>query len=172
VGWPIGQGQTDITGELHARWAMVGRHVADACHGVFTATSRAKRRTDCGCSQSTQAPKGTFLAYEHHVTVKLPGKDIAARIGAIEAACFAQIFGDCAVLNVEQRGGDFPGGNVTMRIAPKGVEPMIQRGASGGDIERHAGADDDPALAHNARFRAGESCLIAYSARLAAARSG
>lgn len=84
--------------------------------------------------QATRAPAGTFLAYEHQVGIKLAGSEIAGRVAAVQASCFAQKFGDCAVLNVQQRGGEFPGGSVTVRIAPKGVEPLIAQAGKGGEV--------------------------------------
>lgn len=84
--------------------------------------------------QSTQAPQGTFLAYEHSVGIKLAGRDIPPRLSAIQSSCFAQKFGNCVVLNVQQQGGESPSGSVTVRIAPKGVEPLIAQAGTGGEI--------------------------------------
>jgi len=90
-----------------------------------------------------RAPKGTSIAYEHSVEVRVPGSEIPHRIDAVQSACFAQKFGDCAVLNVEQRGGDFARGSITVRIAPKGVEPLLGSASQGGDIiSRTLRADD------------------------------
>ena len=90
-----------------------------------------------------RAPAGTSIAYEHSVEVRVPGNEIPQRIDAVQSACFSQKFGDCAVLNVEQRGGDFPRGSITVRIDPKGVEPLLGAASEGGDvISRTLRADD------------------------------
>jgi hypothetical protein len=90
-----------------------------------------------------RAPAGTSIAYEHSVEVRVPGNEIPQRIDAVQSSCFSQKFGDCAVLNVEQRGGDFPRGSITVRIDPKGVEPLLGAASEGGDVvSRTLRADD------------------------------
>ena len=89
-----------------------------------------------------RAPAGTSIAYEHSVEVRVPGNEIPQRIDAVQSACFSQKFGDCAVPNVEQR-GVFPRGSITVRIDPKGVEPLLGAASEGGDvISRTLRADD------------------------------
>jgi hypothetical protein len=94
-----------------------------------------------------RAPAGTSIAYEHSVEVRVPGNEIPQRIDAVQSACFSQKFGDCAVLNVEQRGGDFPRGSITVRIDPKGVEPLLGAASEGGDVISRALRADDLAEA-------------------------
>ena len=89
---------------------------------------------DSVSGEATSAPEGTFLAYEHSVSITLAGREIPARVKAVQASCFAQEFGDCAVLNVQQQGGESPSGAVTVRIAPKGVEPLLAQAGTGGEI--------------------------------------
>ena len=104
---------------------------------AFTASA------DSASAEATSAPEGTFLAYEHSVNITLPGRDIAARLNAVQASCFAQKFGDCAVLNVQQQGGESPSGTLTVRIAPKGVEPLVAQAGTGGEISsRNLKAED------------------------------
>jgi hypothetical protein len=116
-----------------------------ACSSEQSATSgapSADAETEAP-TQGARSPAGAFLAYEHSVSIKLAGRDIPARITVVQASCIAQTFGDCAVLNVEQRGGEFPGGSVTVRIAPKGVEPLIRQAGTGGEINsRNLKAED------------------------------
>lgn len=72
------------------------------------------------------APEGTALAYEHEAEVTLP--DAATLLSASEAvaaSCREQRFGDCALLGVEQRGGDWPSASVTLRLAPSAVAPTL-----------------------------------------------
>lgn len=81
--------------------------------------------TGAVAAEAVQSPEGAFLAYEHSVQLRLPGKDIAPRVKAVADACQSAKFGDCAVLNVSQQAGDAPEGMIKVRIAPKGVEPII-----------------------------------------------
>lgn len=115
-----------------------------ACSRQESATAGApSAAADSAPAEATRAPAGTFLAYEHSVSIRLAGRDIPARLSAVQASCFAQKFGDCAVLNVEQQGGEFPSGRVTVRIAPKGVEPLIVQAGTGGNISgRNLKAED------------------------------
>ena len=110
-----------------------------ACSSQESASSSAGSAS----AEATSAPEGTFLAYEHNVSIKLAGRDIPARVTAVQASCFAQKFGDCAVLNVQQQGGESPSGMVTVRIAPKGVEPLVAQAGTGGEISsRNLKAED------------------------------
>ena len=84
-------------------------------------------------ADAVQSPEGAFLAYEHTVQLQLPGKDIAPRVKAVSDACQSAKFGDCAVLNVSQQGGDTPSGSIKLRIAPKGVEPIIALASEKGE---------------------------------------
>lgn len=118
--------------------------VMAACSRQESASAGApSAAADSAAPGAARAPAGTFLAYEHSVSIKLAGRDIPARVTAVQASCFAQKFGDCAVLNVEQQGGEFPSGRVTVRIAPKGVEPLIAQAGTGGNISgRNLKAED------------------------------
>ena len=111
--------------------------VACSQQEAFTASA------DSAAAEATSAPEGTFLAYEHSVSITLPGRDISARVSAVQASCFSQKFGDCAVLNVQQQGGESPSGTVTVRVAPKGVEPLVAQAGTGGEVSsRNLKAED------------------------------
>jgi hypothetical protein len=115
-----------------------------ACSSQQSGTSGAPSAAETEApAHLTRSPPGAFLAYEHSVSIKLAGRDIPARVAAVQASCLAQTFGNCAVLNVEQHGGEFPGGSVTVRIAPKGVEPLVRQAGTGGEINsRNVKAED------------------------------
>ncbi|MGE8227373.1 MAG: DUF4349 domain-containing protein [Stenotrophomonas sp.] len=94
-------------------------------------------------ADAVQSPEGAFLAYEHTVQLQLPGKDIAPRVKAVSDACQSARFGDCAVLNVSQQGGDTPRGSIKVRVAPKGVEPLIALASDKGEVTtRNTEAED------------------------------
>jgi len=93
-----------------------GRHTSAQADSSASGAMRAKGMT---------APQGALLAYEHEVAIELAADAIPARLAEAQAACSAQKFGDCSVLNVQQQGGEFPSAGLTVRIAPAGVEPLI-----------------------------------------------
>lgn len=118
-----------------------------------------------------RAPAGTFLAYEHSISLVLPVDSIPDRIAQTQASCLSQKFGDCAVLNVSQQGGDYPQGSLTVRIAPKGVEPMIRQAGNGGEIEDRSTRAEDLAqvvqdnAAQRHRLENEHSRLMEFQAR-------
>lgn len=82
------------------------------------------------------SPEGAFLAYEHTLQLRLPGEQIAPRLKAVAQACQGGKFGDCAVLQLSQSGGDTASGAIEVRIAPQGVEPIIALASEQGEVTR------------------------------------
>ncbi|MDZ5842702.1 DUF4349 domain-containing protein [Stenotrophomonas maltophilia] len=122
-------------------------------------------------AEAVASPEGAFLAYEHDVQVQLDAETIAPRIQQVAQACQSAKFGDCAVLQVDQRSGDSPSGEVRVRIAPKGVEPLIGLAGEGGTLQsRTTRAEDlaqqvaDTALT-KARLEKEHARLLAYQDR-------
>lgn len=112
---------------------------------VLAGCSQHEMAADAGAvaADAVQSPEGAFLAYEHTVQLQLPAKQIASRVKAVADACQSAKFGDCAVLNVSQQAGDAPSGSIRVRIAPKGVEPIIALAVDKGEvITRHTEAED------------------------------
>lgn len=106
---------------------------ADAGGVVYNAMPRA----------ALAAPPGTFLAYEDSVEIALPREQIVVRVHAMQKACVDQRFGDCSVLEVSQRGGENARASLTVRIAPKGVEPFITLAGEGAEVgSRDTRAED------------------------------
>ena len=129
---------------------------------------------DAGATAAEAAiasPEGAFLAYEHDVQVQLEAAQIAPRIQHVAQACQSAKFGDCAVLQVDQRSGEQPSGEVKVRIAPKGTEPLIALAGEGGTLQsRNTRAEDlaqavaDTALT-KARLEKEHARLLAYQDR-------
>lgn len=94
-----------------------------------------------------RAPAGTSLAYETDISIQMAGKDIPARVAAVQSACFSQAVGDCAVLDVKQQGGDNPFASIKVRVAPEGVEKLIGSASQGGEITSRATSAEDLAQA-------------------------
>lgn len=117
------------------------------------------------------SPEGAFLAYEHDVQVQLEAAQIAPRIQQVAQACQSAKFGDCAVLQVDQRSDEQPSGEVRVRIAPKGAEPLIVMAGEGGRLQsRTTRAEDlaqqvaDTALTR-ARLEKEHARLLSYQDR-------
>ncbi|WP_313145935.1 DUF4349 domain-containing protein [Stenotrophomonas sp.] len=122
-------------------------------------------------AEAVASPDGAFLAYEHDVQVQLEATQIASRIQQVTQACQGAKFGDCAVLEVDQRSGERPSGEVKVRIAPKGVEPLIGLAGEGGQVQaRNTRAEDlaqqvaDTALT-KARLEKEHARLLSYQDR-------
>jgi len=112
-------------------------------------------KPDSGGAASPKDDLGVLLAYEHRVQVRLPGERIAAQAQAVQAACNSGKFGACAVLGMNQSGGDFPSATLQVRIVPAGVEPLVALAGKGEEIaERSIQADDlATAVRDNAMLR-------------------
>ncbi len=124
-----------------------------------------------GAGAVVASPEGAMLAYEHTLDIKLESAKIGSRVKAIADACQSSRFGDCAVLQVGQQGGEYPSASIKVRIAPKGVEPLIGLAGEGGEVSsRNTEAEDlaqqvaDTALT-KARLEKEHQRLLAYQDR-------
>jgi hypothetical protein len=87
--------------------------------------------------------EGSFLAYEHYVSVRTEGEGIGARIAAVREACSSQRFGQCSVLGENQTAGEYPSGRIELRAAPAAIEPLVALGSEGAEIgQRSTSAED------------------------------
>jgi len=121
-----------------------------------------------GAAGAVASPEGAALAYEHDIDIQLEAAQIGPRVKQIADACQSARFGDCAVLQVGQQGGEYPTGSIRVRIAPKGVEPIIGLAGQGGEVaSRNTHAEDlaqqvaDTALT-KARLEKEHQRLLAY----------
>ncbi len=121
----------------------------------------------------TTAPQGTALAYEHRAEFEM--RDAAAVVAAAQRvadACREQRFGDCALLGVEQSGGEWPSASVTMRVAPDGVAPTLALATdAGGALAKRTMKAEDLAGALG-DLRRERASLIAQRTRLEDAVAG
>src|SRR5690606_1742450 len=62
---------------------------------VLAGCAQHEMAADAGAApaEALQSPDGAFLAYEHTVQLRLPGKDIAPRVKAVTEACQSAKFG-------------------------------------------------------------------------------
>lgn len=94
-------------------------------------------------SPASGALGGEYLAYEHDVSIVLPADQVVARMAASQTSCVKAVHGECHVLEIRQRGGDSPGGSLTVRLKPEGVEPFIAEAGAGGMIAARSTRAED-----------------------------
>ncbi len=123
---------------------------ADAASSAASAAEAAAQAAEAAVAAPPPSP-GAFampsLAYEHEVDVALPVAQIPARLKQLQESCLKSSFGACTVLQVEQRGGEQPRGELSVRIAPAGVEPLIAQAGQDGQIESRTTHAEDLAQA-------------------------
>ena len=84
------------------------------------------------------------LAYEHTVSVELGKQDLPKRIAEVQTACASSKEFGCTLLDVSSESHEgVPAGSIRMRLAPAGVEPIIEIAAKGGEVTgRNTHAED------------------------------
>ena len=87
-----------------------------------------------------QGKAGAQLAYEHELTLALPGALLAPRMQATREACETARFGACNILGITEDGS---GGEIILRIAPTGVEPIAAMAAEGGTLGQRITTAED-----------------------------
>ena len=102
-----------------------------------------------------QSKAEAFLAYEHEVRVDLGDNSIGTHVDAVREACTTERFGACSLLSVQQSAGNYPRGEIVVRIVPSGVEPLVKLASEGGTIGNRATHAEDlaDAVADNAHRR-------------------
>lgn len=75
------------------------------------------------------------LAYEHTISIELSKETLPDRVREIEAACAADRASGCTILDVSLRSHeDLPNGSIRMRLASRGVGPIIEMAAKDGKV--------------------------------------
>ncbi|GFE85686.1 hypothetical protein GCM10011488_06400 [Steroidobacter agaridevorans] len=84
------------------------------------------------------------LAYEHVISIEMGRELLPTRLREIEAACNADSASNCTVLDVALSSNqDLPSGNIRMRLAPGGVEPIIALAGKDAEVtSRNTRAED------------------------------
>lgn len=134
----------------------------------------ADRAADAGGGRQASAlasPEGAYLAYEHDLRVQLAGDRIGARLEQLGEACQQARFGDCAVLERGEEGGQVPSASIRVRLAPAAVDPFIAlAGGDGRVVSRTTRAEDlaqqvaDTALTQS-RLKKEYDTLLGYQQR-------
>lgn len=84
------------------------------------------------------------LAYQHVLSIETSRELLPTRLRNIEAACNADRASNCTVLEVALSSNqDLPSGNIRMRLAPGGVDPIVALASKDGEItSRNTSAED------------------------------
>lgn len=123
---------------------MPPRRIAGGMLVLLVVAGCAKHeRLGAADAMALASPEGAFLAYEHTVQLRLPGERIAPRLQAVAEACQSGRFGDCAVLQLSQDGGDGASGSIEVRVAPKGVEPLVALAGEQGEVTARSTRAED-----------------------------
>jgi len=122
---------------------------------AFTAAGCAKKSVQpAPAAPAGEAAKvGALLAYEHTVRISSTSADIAGKINAVREACGSERFGSCSLLSASVDSGRRVDGEIVVRIAPAGVEPLVDLAAKDGTIRSRSTRTEDlaQAVADNAR---------------------
>lgn len=91
-----------------------------------------------------QAQRRDTLAYEHSIDIEMDSELLPTRLREIESACVAGKPVECTVLDVGLRSrNNVYGGTIKMRIAPQGVDSIVEAASQGGKlISRSTRAED------------------------------
>jgi hypothetical protein len=84
------------------------------------------------------------LAYEHTVAVELSKELLSARLREVEGACVADKTSGCTILEVSLRSNmDLPSGSIRMRLAPGGVDSLIDLASRDGKVTARSTQAED-----------------------------
>jgi hypothetical protein len=92
----------------------------------------------------TQRSADNTLAYAHEVSLEVERDQIATRVHALRAACVADTKSACTILEVSVNDGEgYAGGRIKMRLAPAGVDALVQIASVDAQVtERRTSAED------------------------------
>jgi hypothetical protein len=95
----------------------------------------AASKAEGGPAERVAHTEGRTLAYEHTVGLELRKELLPARINDVRDACDTHKDFECTVLDVSISADlEVPSGRIRLRLAPTGVEPLIQIAAASGRI--------------------------------------
>lgn len=88
------------------------------------------------------------LAYEHMVSIELPRDLLPGRVREIQTACQSDTQSGCTLLDVSVNSNEeIPSGSLRMRVAPGGVDRLIELAAAGGEVASRSTHAEDLAQA-------------------------
>ena len=132
---------------LAAAVALLGacaKKPESAVHGVGAAQSAPMAEVAMMSASAPARRAESSLAYEHMVSIEL-GKDLLpGRVREIQSACQNDTQSNCTLLDVSVSSNEeIPNGSLRMRLAPGGVDRLIELAAAGGKVaSRSTHAED------------------------------
>ncbi|MDY6945152.1 MAG: DUF4349 domain-containing protein [Pseudomonadota bacterium] len=128
---------------LCACGALPGCSERDAA-GMASATAPAQTLEMVAAAPPGQALRADSLAREHNISIEMTKELLPTRLREVEAACNADRASGCTVLDVSlDSNQNLPSGNIRMRLAPAGVEPLIALAGKDADVTgRNTRAED------------------------------
>ena len=76
------------------------------------------------------------LAYEHRYVIEIEEQRVDEIVDSITSACIADIDNACKILSASVNAGEYASATVKLRIAPGGVEPIIQLAETLGTVSQ------------------------------------
>ena len=129
--------------------AVIGGACSKSADDAAPAAAATATAPDEGGVPGVANRPGSFLAYEHEVSIRLPAAKISSHVAAVRDACMSERFGGCSVLSEEQGAGEAPFGSLKIRAAPQVVQPLVKLGSEGGEISQRSTHAEDLADAVN-----------------------
>lgn len=106
---------------------------------LMVATASCDRKSSVA-PMASKPTGASLLAYTYSVTVRLDADAIGKQLTALRDACSSGTMGDCNLMAVTQKDAF---ANITVRIAPEGVQRMITLASHGGAlVENEVRAED------------------------------
>ncbi|RDZ27773.1 DUF4349 domain-containing protein [Lysobacter silvisoli] len=123
--------------------AACSRHQQSEEMTASAPVAAADTAPSAGNARAGDADLGVKLAYEHDVELKVETAEMPKRVRAAQDACTSGKFGPCAVLGLQQQGGDTPSASLMVRVVPAGVDQLIALAGQGDEIaSRNTRAED------------------------------
>lgn len=98
-------------------------------------------------SQNEPTSSNRFLAYEHHLDVKLEKTRVESTFKVLVERCLNDTLYSCSVLNSSQQGGNHVNASLRLRLKSAGVAELSKQAAEGGEIISQSTQADDLANA-------------------------
>jgi hypothetical protein len=116
----------------------------EASYGVAQEGARTRLAAVAAPAANAADARENTLAYEHTISIELSKELVSARLRELEAACVADRASDCTMLQMEMRASDdVPSGFIRMRLARRGVEPIIELAGKDGEIQARSTQAED-----------------------------
>lgn len=138
-----------LAATLAALAACSSHTQAEDAAAPATAQAEAEAAASAGDANARagDADLGVKLAYEHEVELKVETAEMPKRVRAAQDACTSGKFGPCAVLGLQQQGGDTPSASLMVRVVPAGVDRLIALAGQGDEIASRSTRAEDLAVA-------------------------